>query len=467
MVPGVRFNDQWQGRCFICPEIYEPYRTDKLLCDKCLPSYKHKQPPIKFFEDVSKPELFFGTILPEVKGLDETKLHWGFKDVFLSGDKEEKNAEPREFLKSVFKNPLSLPCGQPSFLPAPALAEFSGLGGVWVLDMSPYIWSGTHKDLRSWAILSTAIEHEIKHLALWTAGNAGLSLAKMVHRYNAGVNETDKRQVYCFVDSSAPPEIVVALRALRCSVAPIAIGKGAILSNDHLFNVVSALSGGKVKHERYWQVTDGWDGMGTFIYSLLAQQSFYLLQSKVKENENLKDADVYIVLPVGTGNLLLGFVRAMERAEKSGGKRTKLVGVLPYGDNVIKPFSQDPEKTGNGFPDTPEAPKLTGFYSPLSPCLWHLLQDRTFSHNGSVEFMRVDRASQVEAASQVLSLSHPIIAAEPSALLAFGALKNLYQQIVNNGRDPSKSVALVVNSGFGIMEIKEQEFYTKSIFAFR
>lgn len=59
------------------------------------------------------------------------------------------------------------------------------------------------------------------------------------------------------------------------------------------------------------------------------------------------------------------------------------------------------------------------------------------------------------------------IAAEPSALIAFGAVKQLAQRIRHNGRNLKRSVALVVNSGFGLMGMEEQEFYTRSIFAFR
>lgn len=465
----VEFHSQWQGRCFVCEKVYQPYRTDRLFCERCLGKFQKKtRIKTNFFEDVSD-ELssFFATVLPEVKDIpEEEDLLKKYRDVFLADRLGGINRKPRELLKKVFRSELLLPCGQPSLFESESLTEYSGLGSVWVLDMSPYLWSGTHKDIRSWAVLSAAMEHGIKHLALWTAGNAGFSLAKLVHRWNAMMPEEEHKQVYCFVDSSAPPEIVVAMRALRCSVAPIATGTGAILSNDHLFNVVNALSQGRVKTESYWQVTDGWDGVGPFIYSLLAQQALYLLQSKLKG----EDFDLYIIVPVGTGNLLVGFIRAMERVTELGGRRAKMVGALPSGDNVITPLLPGGGKQNGSSrmrSDPPEAPKLAGFYSPLSPCLWHLLQSKSFGDIGAVEFIEVDRSSQVEAASHVLNPSHTMIAAEPSALVAFGALKDLSQIIAGNGRDRSKSAVMVVNSGFGLMEIKEQKFYTESIFAFR
>jgi len=115
----------------------------------------------------------------------------------------------------------------------------------------------------------------------------------------------------------------------------------------------------------------------------------------------------------------------------------------------------------------PVAPKLTGFYSPLSPCLWHLTLNRDFGDEHSVAFIEVDRASQIEAAARVFALPTTTIATEPSALIAFGALKELGQTIKNHGTDPATCHVLVVNSGFGIMGSEEESFYKESIFALR
>lgn len=175
-----------------------------------------------------------------------------------------------------------------------------------------------------------------------------------------------------------------------------------------------------------------------------------------------------MVLPLGTGNLLLGFARGTEWAK--GERQCKLVAAVPFEDNVMTPFFPI-EREVIGLPRMrrvkPVAPKLTGFYSPLSPCLWHLTQNRDFSDRRAVEFVEVDRASQIEAAARVFALTGgEAVASEPSALIAFGALKQLSQQIRDHGMKPEQSVVLVVNSGFGIMGAEEQEFYTKSIFAF-
>lgn len=458
--PSFEFGNQWKARCFVCGESYGQYQTGHRLCEKCVEQYKQHS----FFRDVSELSSCFATILPEVEGVKEEVLYSGFRDLLLGYRHDGVNENPRALLEKVFSRELLLPCGQPALFEMEHLAKFSGFGGVWTLDLSPYIWSGTLKDLRSWAVLSLAIEHKIKHLSLWTAGNAGFSLAKLVHRWNATVDETERKTVYCMVDASAPPEIVVMLRSLQCRVAPIATGSGAILSREQLYHVFVALSN---EQEHYWQVTDGWDGVGVFMYSLLAQQCLHFLRKELEQNATLKDADVYVILPLGTGNFLLGVIRGMERF---GQGRAKVVAALPHGDHMMVPFfpkKGEPNGRPRMRPDEPEAPKLTGFYSPLSPCLYSLVANQKFQDVSAVEFIEVDRASQIEAAARVLSPANPTIASEPSALIAFGALKQLVQRIRNYGQKPEKSVALVVNSGFGLMGAKEQEFYTKSIFAFR
>lgn len=463
--PWFEFGAQWHSRCFVCgvcgasdPQ-YRKYRTDKRLCEHCKDRYRQH----KFFRDVSELASSFATIMPETEVITERAMHHGFNDLFLGSSDSGRN--PRKLLKRAFPAGLALPCGQPVLIEMRRLAQFAGFGGTWALDLSPYIWSGTLKDLRSWAVLSLAIEHRINHLALWTAGNAGYSLAKLVHRWNATVPTEARKTVYCLVDTFAPPEMVVTLRSLQCRVAPISTGSGTILSREQLYHVVASLSD---EHKHYWQVTDGWDGVGVFMYSLLARQCFHFLRRELAKKRDVASADVYIVMPLGTGNLLLGFVRGMEYF---GQERAKVVAAVPYGDHMMIPFLPAEAET-NDRPrmrrDKPVALKLTGFYSPLSPCLWHLAQNRDFADLAAIEFIEVDRAAQIEAAARVLGPAETMtVAAEPSALIAFGALKQLAQRIRDHGRSLERSVALVVNSGFGIMGMEEQEFYTKSIFAFR
>lgn len=454
------FSEKWHGICFICNAGYDTYTTDNRLCRVCAERYRET----KFFRGISDLASCFATIIPEPKSISVDLLQRGYDDLLLRLG--EGNADTEQLFKDVFAHRLHLPCGQPVMSTLDHLAQFAGFARVWTLDLSPYIWSGTLKDLRSWAVLSLAIEHGIQHLALWTAGNAGFSLAKLVHRWNATVsNKDDRKIVYCLMDAFAPPEMVVTLRSLQCRVAPISTGAGAILTREQLYHVFASLAG---EHENYWQVTDGWDGVGIFMYSLIAQQSLYLLRNELKKVSELESADIYVILPLGTGNLLLGFIRGRERSKDD---KTKVVAAVPFGDHMMVPFLPPEDEKNGGVRMRrvkPEAMKLTGFYSPLSPCLWHLAQNRNFADQNAVDFIEVDRASQIEAAARVLgSIESMTIASEPSALIAFGALKQLAQRIRNYGQNPQKSVALVVNSGFGLMGVEEQEFFTKSIFAFR
>lgn len=458
--PSFAFGKQWHGKCFVCGAISPRYGIAERLCQRCVDRYRHHQ----FFREVSDLAACFVTIVPEPEvKVPNDELNHGYLDLLLRSGKVDER--PREMLRVPFPSDPGLPCGQPTLFEDKRLADFAGFGSAWILDLSPYIWSGTLKDLRSWAVLSVAIEQNINHLAVWTAGNAGFSLAKLVHRWNAAQrNGQTPKTVHCLVDAFAPPEIVVTLRSLQCRVAPISTGSGAVLSREQVYHVVSSLAD---VGESYWQVTDGWDGVGVFMYSLLTRQCLALLRTQLLADP-WKDKNIYLVLPVGTGNLLLGFV---EGARHAGGERCKVVAAVPFGDNMMTPFLAR-EEAEQHRPQLrrvePVAPKLTGFYSPLSPCLWHLTLNRDFGDRHAVEFIAVDRAAQIEAAARVFSPAEErTIAAEPSALIAFGALKQLAQHIREYGERPQQSTVLVVNSGFGIMGREEEEFYTKSIFAFR
>lgn len=455
--PAFVFDEtRWSAECFICKASYPVYHSGNRLCHHCPDRYRQHH----FFREVSDLSECFVTIVPNVKDIKSEMVRQGFSDLLLAH--EGTGEEPRKLLIGAFKEDLLLPCGQPALVESPNLASYAGFGSTWILDMSPYIWSGTLKDPRSWAILATAIEYDVRHLAAWTAGNAGLSLAKLVHRWNVSQPPGNRKTVYCLVDTSAPPEVVVTLRSLQARVVPISTGAGAILSRDQIFNVVSSMT--ELGERDYWQVTDGWDGVGIFMYGLIAQQCVHFW----RQLANIPpESPTYIVLPLGTGNLLIGFYRAINQVN---GKRPKLVAALPFGDNGITPFR--PASKENSRPAlkrvAPVAPKLTGFYSPLSPCLWHLTLNRDFGDQRSVEFIEVDRASQIEAAARVFSLDRSeAAAAEPSALIAFGALKELGQLIKNHGTDPATCHVLVLNSGFGIMGAEEEGFYTQSIFAAR
>jgi len=394
---GFEFNaDQWQAWCLLCGKSRSTsYNTADSLCPDCIERYQDTF----FFRRIPRSSLAlsFTTIIPEPKSIPAVIFQRGYKDLFLRKSRGVLRY-PRELLKELFPGELDIPCGQPTLFKMPHLAQFAGLGQTWVLDMSTYGLSGTHKDLRSWAVLSKAIEHDIKHLALWTAGNAGLSLTRLVKRWNATVPPRQRKTVYCLMDDSVPDEIRLELRGPYCWTAELSTGSGAILSRDQLYNMVAAMSGGKAEREGYWQVTDGWDGVGLFMYSLLAQQCLQFLRDELTKS-NQQESKIYVILPIGTGNILFGFIRGMQRF---GGQRAKLVAAVPYGDHMMQSFvppeekqreaedAQGPRRMGRA---EPEAPKLIGFYSPLSPCLWGLTQEKGFKRLETVDIIEVDRAA--------------------------------------------------------------------------
>ncbi len=112
MAQFVQFHSQWQGRCFVCGEVYVTYDSGHLFCEKCLGKFKNKkQVKTDFFKDVSD-ELssFFATILPEVKDIPEDKLRKSYKDLFLEDRLSILKARPKDILKTIFRKELALPC---------------------------------------------------------------------------------------------------------------------------------------------------------------------------------------------------------------------------------------------------------------------------------------------------------------------------------------------------------------------
>lgn len=475
---------RWSSRCFVCGVPKDGYNTNVLLHDTCQPRYQTHQ----FFYNSPDLKSCFVSFLPEIAGLtdfigvDSPEAHPlnksdGFKDLLLgrATDAVTPNETQGRFSLPSTSNPR-LTVGQPVLrLASKKLAAFSGLSDVHILDLSPYIWSGTHKDLKSWAVLAVAIKQHIFHLAVWTAGNAGISLAKIVHRWNATQPAASHRNVYCLFDASAPEDlsqVIVTLQALHCKVAPIATGTGAVLLREQIRNIVGSMvetTEPEAPNELadYWHVTDGWDGVGVLMYNLLALQCLLRLRSQLPSDPGR----TYLIVPVGTGSLLFGFYKALATFIEKTRLHVKLVAALPFGDNMLDPFFPAyPSATAPSRPRMerrpPRADKLTGFYSPLSPGLWKLTLNRDFDDPRAVEFIQVDLAEQVEAGARLFAgaTGHPI-AAEPSALISFGALKELGRRIKANGCEPKHCTAIVVNTGFGVMGRAEEAFYTKSILA--
>lgn len=146
-----------------------------------------------------------------------------------------------------------------------------------------------------------------------------------------------------------------------------------------------------------------------------------------------------------------------------------IFGALPYGPNIVHSFIHPIEGRRRKFNairrSKPVAPKLTGYYSPLAPCLYELTLNKNFTSSTSVEFIEVDHAAQVEVGAQVIG-KLPLVA-EPSALISFGTLRQLVALMNDHGRDPEPARVLIVNSGFGIIGKDEKDFFSKSLFHFQ
>lgn len=211
---------------------------------------------------------------------------------------------------------------------------------------------------------------------------------------------------------------------------------------------------------RYWHVTDGWDGVGLLMYRYLGAQIIRDLKPQ------------YVVMPVGTGDLLLGFYQGLVDCERWGAMEKgacKIIGAVPIGENILANIRNqriNPSRTDIvkmiGRSD-PVMPKLIGRYSPLAPCI-HRLDVRK-----EVRFVVVDGDEQIAAGHQALMAGLDLaIACEPSALAAFAGLahvNDIARDLEGGGpnsrlyRSPSRVV--VINSGSGTMGQKEYEMLNR------
>lgn len=353
---------------------------------------------------------------------------------------------------------LGLRLGRPTMYRLPQLETASGFSEVHVLDLSTYLWTNTLKDPKSWAVVNAALDDpSIQHLVAYTAGNAGLSLAKVAYAANRAFGHRRLR-VYALVDETIGPEIRAALQAWQAEVIDLPRDPDRpVISERTVWRQLSyVLTGVRSPEpvEGAWHVSDGWDGVGVTMYRLLFAQV-------------LKHCEIdYVIAPVGTGNLLLGAQLGIGDVRAS---HVRMIAALPAGENILencrimkipRPFRASAGKRA----EAAQASKLVGRYTPLMPCIAKLI-DR-----GDIDAVEVSRPLQVTAAKW---LWHPKaemdVAAEPSALVAFGALlgagPDSFQHIVRTRertrRAPefaSAARVLVVNTGSGVISTNDATF---------
>ena len=471
--------DHLDARCFLCGTDYGPFDTARRLCD-CVR-------PLGFPDG----ELScYVTILPEPRGYSVralppmwTKDPWDVFAVAAESSAPTESASPAPadgsvypFGRDLLAREHQLRCGNTILHRSSILEDVTGFEQVHVVDMGFYLWSSTLKDPRSWAIVNTALANGVTDLAVWTAGNAGLSLARLAATANRRLPRERRLQVHAIVDSDVAPEIRTRLRLWQCEVLDIFRRDKPVLNPDEVKGLVSARlkrSRRRLDEGAYWDVTDGWDGVGLLMYRSIAAQIIRDFEASVRSREE-EPRPFDIVLPVGTGDLLLGFhlgLRDCEEANLIPANRCRIIGALPAGQSIlhnIRHRTIPPPATAAGAPGTneppaPLMPKLRSTHTPLAPCL--SLLDKA----GKVHFTAVSGLDQMRAGRHVLSGGiDDGLACEPSALAGFAALPQVHALVRDrdaHGRPwqyQSASRVLVVNSGLGILGRDEEDLLRRA-----
>ena len=468
-----------EGRCFLCGEARPVFDTSVRICDCARP---HGFPVDEL--------CCYVTVLPEPREYEVARLPslWSVppSDVFaLAADSLEEPAGadrlrslpggvlpyPTDLLNSRYH----LRCGNSVLRRSSSLADATGFEQVLVLDMGAYHWSGTLKDPRSWAILNTALTCGVTSISVWTAGNAGLSLARMAYALNRRLPAESRIQIYAIVDNDVAPEVRMQLRLWQCEVLDVFRQDKPVLNPEEIKGLVASRLKRVRRHldePTYWHVTDGWDGVGLLMYRYIAAQVLSEVVG-LSTSADREPQPLYVVLPVGTGDLLLGFYLGLKDCERAGvipAKTCRIIGAVPAGNNILDNIRmRSIPANGNGHPHTPAPtppvmPKLSGLYTPLAPCLARLEKER------SVEFVAVTEADQLRAGRQVLSGGiDDGIPCEPSALAAFAALPHLNGplKLAEPADRPwayqTPRRVLVVSSGLGVLDRREADLLDRAL----
>lgn len=469
------------SKCFLCGKKQPVFDTESRICT-CIrllgfpeneqACYVSRLPELKNYSITSLPSIW-ATNPPEVFAVAADNL--GMSEEAVTRQRKIANGDGGIYPYStdVLNTRHFLRCGNSMIYRSASLEDLTGSEQVFVLDMGPYYWSGTLKDPRSWAILNTALSSDIRDIAVWTAGNAGVSLAKLAYFANRRLPPESRLQIYAIVDNDIAPEIAAQLRLWQSEVLDVFRQDKPVLNPPEIRNLVATRlrrSRRRLEDAHYWHVTDGWEGVGLLMYRLIAAQVIRDLCGVMSEGQS---SPLDIVLPVGTGNLLLGFYLGMKDCMQAGlisHDACRMVGILPFGANILNNIRQRsiPVLRNDSGPNpnnsvVPLMPKLNGLYTPLAPCIAQIDKE------GGIEFVVVTAADQLRASRQLLSggIDDGIVA-EPSALATFAALPHLSdaRRHGNGGQGriyKSKRRTLVINSGLGILGRSEEVMLHQAI----
>lgn len=461
-----------RSRCLFCDSVVKaPYSTENRLCPRagCASKEAIATAESDFF--VSLIPDFTGRVLartpeqslfeathgvstssidnrPLAKFLPPISADLGLSDIFAIEDLQGKpfvstsyRGWPIEFPyeRDHLRMQFGMRCGNPRLHHMGAQFGFR----LDVLDFSTQLLSGTMKDPRSWAIVNNALEHGIKHLALWTAGNAGYSLAKLVYQVNCFLKPDDRLHVYCIVQQKLEREVLAHLRMWQAHVITdnrLAERGSPLLSEDDVWSLIASHLSIAPPAESRWHVTDGWDGVGIMTYYLLALQVLFIEDEQGEAGKNY-DA---VVIPVGSGDLFIGFYLAA--LDLYGGIRG---AHMPRFIAAVPPVNIFTDDTGVAKGSS-IAGKLYGDYTPLSRALRHYFKyDR-------VGRLIIDDACIRECVRQLTATRpHVPFPFEPSSIVGLAALKPYHEERAKPrsrlGSFNLKERVLVVNTGCGIM----------------
>lgn len=365
------------------------------------------------------------------------------------------------YATDFLKTRCNFPCTSPICYRSERLQLWLKHDGVFVLDFSDCHPSGTHKDLRSHAIVNVAVEQGRRHLAVWTAGNAGISLAKLVRTCNHRLPANKRIRVYALFDqgdTSVDKFVTETLKNYECVLIPVPSAGKEIYSPAEIrklvMNKAKGLPGRACRERDYWDVTDGWEAVGMLMYRLVAVQVVRDLRP------------THIVAPLGTGNLLLAILRAVRDCEDAKcierGK-TVVIGAVPCGENnIVRQIERRKEvsppyakKRISGL--DPLMPKIATTYTPLLGCIDQELENG--QRTGLVRYYEATAELQEKTASELSDAQYGRrILCEPSSMAAFAVLPEVRKDVLK--KDAQQRV-LVVNSGFGIMSEAEQNFVSR------
>jgi hypothetical protein len=341
-------------------------------------------------------------------------------------------------------------------------------GTVTVCDMATYHWSNTLKDPRSWAVVSTALTYGIRHLGVWTAGNAGLSLSKLVYAVNRLLPAGERLTVYCYtVGDGLPREIQYLLHSFGAQIISFEPpSHGSIFPLEEVLSRINSHLGTRLTKDEFWDVTDGWDGVGLYMYRLIGRQLCLYIKPQ------------YIVAPVGTGDLFFGLYQGINDCVQAGyiePKDCHLVGAIPHilpGKNrgtILENYSNyhlhiPVREAGHVSEAEAIAPKLDIVHTPLL-----LVMHEALVQTDRVSLVRLARGWQERPAKVFQTNGHDSLptAAEPSSLLGFAALPWLATEHLRIQPPPTRqgvvsanAEVVVVSSGFGVIGKEEQEFFS-------